>query len=264
MAHTFDRYLHQDSLLHHLDPRLKIVVTLIFVLTTLLLPDGAWVAFLLTWLLLWMLAYLANLPYRVVFKRSLIILPFMLTALSLLFNYTGDPVISWHLGSYGFAISDAGIYRFASVLARGWLAVQAAILLTATTQFPDLIHAMNHLRVPAILVNIISFMYRYLFVLVDEAQRMMRARSARSGRQKGTSQRGGSIRWRASVTGHMVGQLFSRSLDRSDRVYGAMLARGYRGRLLTMTPHRMNRGDWIAGVVALIALLSVQFMAWLL
>jgi cobalt/nickel transport system permease protein len=261
MHHTFDRYLHHDSPLHRLDPRIKIVVMVVFVIATLLLPDGAWLALALSWLCVWLTSWLAGLPYRVVFKRSLIILPFLLTALTLLFNTPGDDLISWTTGSITATITAAGLVRFASVIGRGWLAIQAAILLTAVTQFPDLIHGLNHLRVPAILVNIISFMYRYLFVLADEAQRMMRARQARSARLPGTGAQGGSLVWRAKVTGYMVGQLFSRSLDRSDRVYQAMLARGYKGRLLTMTPHAMTRPDWATGLLALLAILAIQIVA---
>jgi cobalt/nickel transport system permease protein len=118
-----------------------------------------------------------------------------------------------------------------------------AILLTATTPFPDILHALRHLRVPGILVSIIAFMYRYLFVLVDEVARLLRARTARSARLPGQKS-GGTVSWRAAVAGHMAGQLFVRSLERSDRVYQAMVARGYRGTLLTMHPHRMRPLDW--------------------
>ena len=93
---------------------------------------------------------------------------------------------------------------------------------------------------------------------------MLRARQARSARLPGTGTHGGSIWWRGRVAGSMVGQLFSRSLDRSDRVYQAMLARGYQGRLLTMTPHVMTRPDWLAGMIVLLAILLIQLLARLL
>ncbi len=264
MEHSFDRYLHYDSPLHHLDPRIKIVVMVVFIVATLLLPDGAWLALSLSWLCIWLTSRLAKLPYRVVFKRSLIILPFLVTALTLLFNTPGNSLLSWTTGSITVTVTDAGLVRFTSVISRGWLSIQAAILLTAVTQFPDLVHGLNHLRIPPVLVNIISFMYRYLFVLVDEAQRMKRARQARSARPPGTGAHGGSLAWRAKVTGYMVGQLFSRSLDRSDRVYQAMMARGYKGRLLTMTPHAMTRPDWLTGLMAFLVILAIQTVARLI
>lgn len=260
-ADTFDRYIRRESLVHRLDPRLKVVVALVFILATALLPDGAWLGFALSWLFNFGLTRLARLPYRVVWKRSLVIVPFLLAAVTVLVNVPGTAVFTWQIGPFTLAITDAGLVRFVSILIRGWLAVQVAILLTAVTPFPDLMHALTHLRVPAILVSIISFMYRYLFVLADEAQRLMRARQARSARLPGTGLHGGSLFWRAKVTGHMVGQLFSRSLERSDRVYNAMLARGFQGRMLTINPHVMRRFDWLAGGTAVSIIVLIQLIA---
>jgi cobalt/nickel transport system permease protein len=260
-VNTFDRYIKQESLVHHLDPRLKVVVAVSFILATVLLPDGAGIGFALSWLFVLALTRLARLPYGLVFKRSLVIIPFLLAAMTVLFNVPGTAVFTASPGPFTLTITDAGLLRFVSILIRGWLAVQMAILLTAVTPFPDLIHALHHLHVPAVLVSIISFMYRYLFVLADEAARLLRARQARSARLAGTGAHGGSLIWRAKVTGHMVGQLFSRSLERSDRVYNAMLARGYHGRLLTMTPHAMTRFDWLAGGTAVLFILLIQLVA---
>jgi cobalt/nickel transport system permease protein len=116
--------------------------------------------------------------------------------------------------------------------------------------------------VPAVLVAIIAFMYRYLFVLADEAQRLLRARAARSARLPG-ARGGGSLGWRAAVVGHMAGQLFVRSLDRSERVYQAMQARGYRGELLTLAPHAMQRRDWLALALGAAAIAGVIGIGWL-
>jgi cobalt/nickel transport system permease protein len=145
---------------------------------------------------------------------------------------------------------------------RGWLSVQLAILLTATTRFPDLMHALRHLRVPPILVAIVSFMYRYLFVLSEEATRLLRARDARSARVPAL-RGGGSVVWRARVAGNMAGQLFLRSYERSDRIYSAMLSRGYAGQLLTLNPHRMRPRDWSAAALASVVLLLLQWIGHL-
>jgi cobalt/nickel transport system permease protein len=132
-----------------------------------------------------------------------------------------------------------------------------AILLTVTTPFPDLMHGLRHLRVPGLLVAIIGFMYRYLFVLADEATRLLRARAARSA-APAEGRAGGTVVWRARVAGSMVGQLFLRSYERNERVYNAMLARGYQGQLLTMSPHVMTPRDWLAGLGALLLLVVIQ------
>ncbi len=166
------------------------------------------------------------------------------------------------LGSWQVVATDAGLIRFASIVIRSWLSVQMAILLTAATQFPDMMHALRHLRAPSLLVAVVSFMYRYLFVLADEVMRLLRAREARSARPPGGGG-GGTVLWRARVAGNMVGQLFLRSYERSDRVYNAMLSRGYRGYVQTLNPHEMRLSDWLAAVVAVVMLLALQLIGYL-
>lgn len=254
-ATAFERYEQGESLVHSLDPRVKVLLTVLFIISNLLLPDGAWVGFLAAWTFLLWGARLAHLSAALLLRRSLLALPFVLAAVTVLFTQPGAPVWSVELLGRNLSVSDNGLVRFTSIMARSWLSVQMAILLTATTPFPDLMHALRHLRVPAVLVAILGFMYRYLFVLVDEAQRLLRARAARSARPAGGGG-GGALLWRARVAGAMVGQLFLRSYERSDRIYMAMLARGYRGQLLTMNPHVMGRRDWLAAAAA-VALLAV-------
>ncbi|MCA9940832.1 MAG: cobalt ECF transporter T component CbiQ [Anaerolineales bacterium] len=260
---TFDRFEHRYSLIHDLDPRVKVVVTLLFIIANVLLPDGAWWAFLAGWLFLLWLTRLADLPLTYAVKRAFIVLPFTLAAVTVMFTLPGRTLASWHVGTWDLVVTDAGILRFASIVIRSWLSIQCAILLTATTALPDLLHALEHLRLPRVLIAIIAFMYRYLFVLADEALRLLRARESRSARG-GAGKAGGTIAWRARVAGHMVGQLFMRSLERSDRVYNAMLARGYDGRLLTLNPHEMRRQDWAAGVLAVFLIAGIQLLGHLL
>ena len=254
---ALDRYQTGESLIHHLDPRVKVVVTVLFILSNVLLPDGAWLAFALAWGLILFISLLAGLGLGYTFKRSFVALPFALAAVTVIFSLPGEPLVAWDIGPWHVVATDAGVVRFVSIVIRTWLSVQMAILLTATTRFPDLLHALHHLHVPQLLVAIISFMYRYLFVLTDEAMRLLRAREARSARlaEGGGS---GSLAWRARVTGNMVGQLFLRSYERSDRVYNAMLARGYTGQFLTINPHVMRGLDWMIGVAAVIVLLLLQ------
>ena len=256
-ASALDRYQAGESFIHHLDPRVKVVVTVLFILSNVLLPDGAWLAFALAWGLVLLTSVLAGLGLGYAFKRSFVAIPFALAAITVVFNLPGQPLFAWKIGPWQLVATDTGLMRFASIVIRTWLSVQMAILLTATTRFPDLIHALHHLRVPQLLIAIVSFMYRYLFVLTDEAMRLMRAREARSA-GSATRTGGGSITWRARVTGNMVGQLFLRSYERSDRIYNAMLARGYSGQFLTLNPHVMSTSDWIVGAVALIILMLLQ------
>jgi cobalt/nickel transport system permease protein len=254
---AFDPYQAGESRVHRLDPRVKVVLAAGFILSMALLPDAAWLAYGLAFLLVLAAAVAAGIPPRRVLRRSLIGLPFLLAAVTVLFTLPGATL--WR-GPFGLMLTDAGLERFLSIVCRSLISLQMAILLTMTTRFPDIIHALRHLKVPAVLTSIIAFMYRYLFVLADEAARLMRGRAARSAAAPG-NKAGGSLVWRAMTTGHMVGQLFIRSLDRSERVYQAMVARGYRGELLTMHPHAMRPADWGTLIAFFAALLLIQAVA---
>lgn len=254
---SFDRYERRESIIHRLDPRAKVVITVLFIVANVFLPDGAWLAFASMWLLIALAGRLAQLALAAVLKRSLVALPFALAAVTIVFTQPGEPLATWHIAGRTITATDAGLVRFASIMLRSWISVQMALVLAMTTPFPDLMHALRHLRVPAALIAIVSFMYRYLFVLADEAGRLLRARTARSARPAAGAG-GRSLLWRARTAGNMVGQLLLRSVERSERVYHAMAARGYRGRFLTMNPHVMVARDWLAGAVALAWLAAAQ------
>ena len=259
---AFDRYHETQSFLHRLDPRIKVLVTVSFILSNALLPDGAWMAFAFSWLFLLFANALSNLGILFTFKRSFVALPFALVAITVLFSIPGEPLSTFRFLFWDLTITDMGLLRFMSILVRSWLSVQMAILLVGTARFPDIIHALEHLRVPSILTTIISFLYRYLFVLADEVFRLLRAREARSAAAPG-SRSGGSVAWRAEVAGNMAGQLFLRSYERSDRVYNAMLARGYAGHMQTMNPHVLRRVDLMVLAVSVLFILLVQAVGWL-
>ena len=256
---AFDRYHEKESFIHHLDPRVKVVVTIAFIVSNALLPDGAWMAFVFAWLFLLAANILSRLGIAFTFKRSLVALPFALIAVTVLFSIPGKPVANFSIAMWDFVITDAGLLRFVSIIIRSWLSVQIALLLVAVTRFPDLIHALEHLRVPAILTTIIAFLYRYLFVLTDEVLRLLRARESRSAASTG-KRSGGGVLWRAHVAGNMAGQLFLRSYERSDRIYNAMLSRGYTGHLYTLNPHEMKSRDYFVTAFAIAIIFIVQII----
>ena len=163
-------------------------------------------------------------------------------------------VWSWRPFGWNLAVTDEGLLLFAAVMIKAWLSVLVSGLLVATTSFPDLLKAMRTLHVPAILTAVIAFMYRYLFVLVDEAMRLQTAREARSAGP------GGSLLWRARVLGGMIGSLFIRSYERSERIYAAMLSRGFVGEIRTLTRLTWQAYDSWAGVGWGAALITIAIL----
>jgi cobalt/nickel transport system permease protein len=97
-------------------------------------------------------------------------------------------------------------------------------------------------------------MYRYLAVLAGEASRLNRARESRSAVVEGRG--GGGLRWRASVVGGMVGSLFLRSYERSERVYAAMQARGFDGEFRSMGGRALTATDWTAFAIVATAIVA--------
>jgi cobalt/nickel transport system permease protein len=101
---AFDRYHDTDSFLHRLDPRIKVVVTVVFILSNAILPDGAWFAFGLSWLFLLLANVLSRLGIGFTFKRSLVALPFALIALTVLFSIPGQPISSFSVLSVSSSV----------------------------------------------------------------------------------------------------------------------------------------------------------------
>lgn len=248
-------------MIHQLDARVKVIFTLAFILFLSLSPFNAWPAYILFLTLTLSAELLSRLGIGFVLKRALLAVPFALAAVPLIF--TGPaPYLSMTLFD-GVTVfySPEGVARFASIAIKSWISVQAAILLAATTRFPDLLTAFKQLRVPKLFIAIIGLMWRYLFVISEEVTRMLRARASRSTTAPGVhAHQGGSLFWRARVTGGMAGSLFLRSLERSDRVYAAMLSRGYTGELVTTESTALSssdRGTLMVGI-------SVLVLLWLL
>jgi len=248
-----DIYHARESLIHKLDPRVKILASFIIILTTVILPEGAWVSQGVLFGLLILLSISARLGPFFTIRRAFIALPFLLAALPIPFLTSGPT--AWVVPGLGWVVSSNGLIRFMTILVRTWVAVQAGILLSATTEVSDLLWGLNALRAPKLIVTIIGFMVRYLFILADEALRMLRARTSRSPKLAGVKRPG--LIWQGRVAGMMVGNLFLRSLERSERVHAAMLSRGYDGEMRIFHQPSMKNLDWIMLLSILSIALSV-------
>ena len=180
-VHFLDPYRPRRSPIHALDPRVKFVLTLAFILSTALTPLGAWPVYILLFALILSVEVLSELGVAYVLKRAALAFPFVLAALPVIFTTPGAALFTFSLGPWTLTASLPGLERFFSIAFKSWMSVQAAIVLAATTPFPDLLVAMRAVRMPRLLVAIFGLMWRYLFVLVDEVLRLMRARAARSG-----------------------------------------------------------------------------------
>lgn len=240
------------SLLGRLDPRVMLVCSLALVLVIVSTPlRAAWALGAYGALLL--LALLASrVPPRIVLHRwSHLLLFILLLAAFLPFHPAEAGGISYHLGALKF--SQTGLERFAGVVLRSGLSALALVLLSSIVSLPRQLAAMEQLRVPGLITMLLGFTFRYFEVLRDEARRMQRARDARCWR--------GRWLWQARTIGEMVGTLYLRSYERADRIYCAMLARGYQGRSVGIRAQRLLLRDWLFLLTLLAATLGIRAAA---
>jgi len=238
VRHAFlDHHSTIESPIHHLDARAKIIVFFTFILLGVSSRPNAFLFFGILVSSLIGITLFAHLPLGHLVRKVLVIVPFLFfVALSIPF-LKKDTVGGYNLGLGGLSLSKSGLWILWNVIVKSTLGVFAIILLYSTTPFPKLIKGMERLRFPRIFTMIFSFMYRYSFILIDEMQRMKRARDARCF--------GGRWLWQSKTIGHLVGTLFLRSFYRGERVYSAMLSRGYHG----IMPETMaGRWGWREGL----------------
>jgi len=253
-------YQEKESPIHTIHARVKIIFTLVFILALNLSPANAWPAFILFFSILLSLILISRIGLGFVLKRALLALPFVLSAIPLIF-WGPQPLNQIRLWDDLYvSISPAGVEKCISITIKAWLSIQAAILLTATSSFSDLISGFRQMHIPAILISIIELMWRYLFVMVDEVNRLIRARNSRSSTCDRHTHSGGSVFWRARVTGNMAGSLFLRSIERSERVYAAMLSRGYNGEPLADQIVKLTKTDWVISSLSTLVLIFIFFI----
>ncbi len=212
-----DRLSRLDTPVHRVDPRSKVLATAVYIVCVVsygkydllgLLPFAVFPV---------VLATEGGLPLGFLGRLLLVVSPFALVMGA--FNPFFDREIIVYIGSWGIS---GGWVSYASIVLRFLLTAGAALVLTATTGFTGICLALQQLRVPDVLVTQLLLLFRYIFVLGEEATRMSQARRLRSFGRRGMG-------WR--VYGQMLGQLLLRTLARAQRLYLAMKSRGFDGRI---------------------------------
>jgi cobalt/nickel transport system permease protein len=256
MKHSFlDKYSDGNSIIHRLDPRTKLIAALVFIALVVLIPYASWLTYGLYFMVVAALVIISRVPAAYIFTRSLVIVPFVLmVALFIPFFKEGTEAFSFNIVNWHLSVSYEGLETLGSVMAKSWLSILFLILLTSTTTFSNILKALEHLKIPRVLVMIMSFMYRYIFVLTDEVMRMKQARDSRNFGN------GGKRLWQIKTVGNMIGTLFIRSYERGERVYAAMTARGFDGHSRTLERLTFKTADLYFIVALGISLTLITLM----
>ena len=182
-----------QSPIHRLDPRAKLIGLLGITIVAVSAPLQAWPVFVACAAAQLTVAVVAKVPARTILSRGRVVLPL------LLFVALFVPV------------SEHGPETFATTGAKAVLGTTSAV--------PDVLHGLERLKAPKLLVLIAAFMYRYLFTIIDEVQRMRAALAARGYAPRHALQ--------AQAIGRVATALFLRTYERAERVHLAMVARGF-------------------------------------
>lgn len=212
-----DLLSYQDTPVHKFDPRAKLVISLFFILTvvsfgkyeiSMMIPFIIFPIYLLT---------TGNIPIIYILKKVLYVSPFAL--MIGIFNPLFDREILFYIGHTGIS---GGWISFISIMIKFTLTVSTALALIACTGFHNICFAINKLGAPRIFAVQLLFLYRYIFVLGEEAARMVRARNLRSFDGKGKG---------IKTYGPLLGNLLLRTISRAERIYAAMVSRGFDGNI---------------------------------
>jgi cobalt/nickel transport system permease protein len=228
---VIDRWSRGSSSLHQRDPRAKLAALLVFLIVLSTTRPSAQGAFAAYAVLLIMAVNSARLPILGLMGRAALVLPFSAT-FALITWWSGDSL------------------RALALAEKSFLSGMAALLLVGTTPLTGWTAALESWHAPRMLILVIQFVYRYLFVIAEQAQRMRWAAVCRG------SHKAGGFRLAAGL----VGVLFARSWQRADGIYHAMLARGFRGRFVPAAPAPFRAADALFFSACLAGCLAVRIL----
>lgn len=236
MTHRWhDTYHHASTPAHHLDPRSKLFVGLLYIAMVLLTPHLTPIQIVGYPLIVGMAAVLSGVNKKRLCLRFLGLLPFaLLMAISVIFSNL-DP------------------HRWVDIALKAVCSITATALITMTTPFPDLLRALEQMHLPRLLVMFLAFLYRYGGVLYEEALQLERAWSARYFGRYWIKQ------W--VYLGKILATLFIRSYERAERIFSAMQARGFSSGARGVELLHFEVGDLVFVLSSLALLIAVRWIS---
>jgi cobalt/nickel transport system permease protein len=207
------------------------MTVLAFISVSVSTPITRWPAFIAFFLLLLVAARVSKIPLPLLFKRALIEIPFIFFAILMPFFGKGEK-----FEIAGIELYREGLLAGTSIVVKGTLGVLAAVILSTTTTAREILRGLERLKLPAVMVQIASFMLRYVNVISDEMERMKVARESRGFVATGIKH------WKVLATS--AAALFIRSYERGERVHLAMLSRGFDGNLPSLENNKATQRQW--------------------
>jgi cobalt/nickel transport system permease protein len=246
VKHSFiDKYGHLDSFVHQLDPRIKIIGLFSFILIIVSEPRGNIFPFLFYGLIIILLVAASRVPVGFILGRCLAVSPFILLAAAFY------PLSSMITGGAGDTGTGSHEYMVAvSIILKAFSAIILLTILVSTSKFNDLLGGLRRLKMPGMVCIVLALMYRYIFILTDEALKTGIARESRTP---------GKLRLnKFRVYGNQFAMIFLRSMDRSQMIYHSMLSRGFTGQFPGMPQNKITAGEAALLTLFIVILLAVR------
>lgn len=251
-GHSHPLYHHGDSVVHRAPAEVKIVCLLVFVLAVVATPREIFWPYAVYAAIILIVWRIARIPLRWILPRMLIEAPFIVLAVLLPFSEGGEQI-----EVAGLQLSVTGLYAAWGIVIKGTLGVAGSLTVAATTSVRELPAALSKLGVPKVVTSVLVLMLRYLDVLLAEGGRMRMARISRGDSPRTLHQ--------AGAIAKSVGALFLRSYERGERVYLAMLSRGFDGDVPDMAsvgaPARARAGQWLVVMIPAAAAVAIAASA---
>ncbi len=216
--YSLEQLSSKNTVIHRIHPLVKMTVTVLYIVCLLMM--NRYNLFRLALFLFYPMVVipLAEIPYKIIFSRTLVAIPFVVFAGISNMIFDKERVVL-----FPGVVITAGVLYFCVLIVRMILSVSAILILVSTTKFQDITRQLSVLHVPTFLIHLIEMIYRYISVLVEEASTMMTAYRLKNPKLKYPH---------IKHMGPFVGHLFLRSMDRAERIYSAMKCRGYGSKII--------------------------------
>jgi cobalt/nickel transport system permease protein len=248
---NLEAYTDGHSALHRLDARVKTICAIVSIFCIVFLTH--WYLPLLFFAVCFALVLYSGAPLKLYFERLLI--PISLIAfIGVIMPFTYGSMVIVRLPLLGLPIYSEGIYFGILVFARCISAVSVLNLLILVTPITTVMDSLAWFRMPAVIIDTMLIMFRYIGILSEESTRMYRAQASRCGHSKSVS-----YFKKLANYGNIAGSLLVRAFDRSVKVGNAMVLRGYSGKynLFSYEEKKLPKRDALIGALAIIASIGI-------
>lgn len=243
---SIDNIVSKDNGIQKINPLAKLIITIVYILTVVSISKynvSSLYPFIFYQIIL---LYLSDIPIKLVLNMTLVGLPLVI-GLGL-FNLILDRRV---FISLGIITISYGMLSFTSLFIKGCLTITAGVIFICTVGMEDLARALRKIHVPRIITSQLVFMYRYIFVLIELVHQVNNAYMLRAPKQKGIN---------FKVWGPLLGNLLIRSFDRADRIYNAMILRGFDGEYVTYTNQKLEIRDFFYIIIWIAFFLLIKYI----